>query len=208
MGVDERKPSKSRLTSSAIDRIVEAVGASHTPATLDRRELLYDVGMEVSLHRVHVLSRRLGVGVRRRKLQRALNLAQKLGACLEDDEIRSAFPGLRDFDTDGLVTDLEKAVAVAQDLRPAGLNASELFFGDRLPQVYEKHFLTRAGVSRHPDSGELGGPYLRFAEAVMIEVNRIEPAAAPTRLNISLETVAKVFFDVRAKLPASEPGWR
>ncbi len=65
--------------------------------------------------------------------------------------------------------------------------------GEKLPMVFERHFPQRAGVSRPSDLKEgkktAGGPFIRFAVAVFREIG----------INISPDTVARAFNDVRNK---------
>jgi hypothetical protein len=45
----------------------------------------------------------------------------------------------------------------------------EWLVGERLPQVFERHFKRPAGLSR--TKGKLGGPYIRFVRQVLIELD-------------------------------------
>jgi hypothetical protein len=59
--------------------------------------------------------------------------------------------------------------------------------GALLPAVYLQHFCKEAGISRSPD-GTLGGPYIRFAHQVLVEL----------KIECSDETIASALRMVRS----------
>jgi hypothetical protein len=59
--------------------------------------------------------------------------------------------------------------------------------GALLPDVYLQHFGKEAGISRSPD-GILGGPYVRFAHQVLVEM----------KIECSDETIASALRMVRS----------
>jgi hypothetical protein len=48
-------------------------------------------------------------------------------------------------------------------------SAPEWLDGKRLPEVFERHFGTKARLTRAA-AGEVGGPYIRFATQTMVEL--------------------------------------
>jgi hypothetical protein len=65
----------------------------------------------------------------------------------------------------------------------------EWFAAEILAPIYKRNFGRPAKVSRTAESGTVGGPFIRFAVAVMQEM----------RISISAETVARALKDVRAR---------
>jgi len=66
-------------------------------------------------------------------------------------------------------------------------SALTVLLGKLLPEVFEKHFRARAGLSR-ASQGALGGPYVRFARATLKEL----------QISCKDETIARALTDVRA----------
>jgi hypothetical protein len=67
----------------------------------------------------------------------------------------------------------------------------EWFAGEMLPRVFERNFQRRPGASRPSDESKkrsAGGPYVRYAVAVMGEMG----------MKITRETVARILKDVQA----------
>ena len=68
---------------------------------------------------------------------------------------------------------------------PGPLQATELFITVGLAKCYEKHLHRRAGKSKSPDGTKVGGPFIRFVQAVQKE------AGIPISTAKSIETYIK-----------------
>src|SRR5262249_49172793 len=76
-------------------------------------------------------------------------------------------------------------------------STKEWLAGKKLPEIFERHFLKRAGISRDSDAKggprKADGPYIRFAVAALQEL-KITNGGVP----YSGETIARALTDVRA----------
>jgi hypothetical protein len=62
--------------------------------------------------------------------------------------------------------------------------------GKLLPRAYEKNFKRNAGISRPPNGGEPGGPFIRFVQAVMVEC--FEREISPNTIDIYIKRTRRM----------------
>ena len=203
-----------RMDNQAVDRILVAVGESFIPSDLDREELCNALKFCATWHRVvtEYGSARLE-RERTRRLDMAAKSARRLAQLLAHDDTWS-FIGkkLSPYDESPreavlrLVKALDEALgsyvplarrlgALGDDLTAYLTDRSPLewLVGKHLPKLWSKHFGIKARISRSKD-GTPDGPYIRFAESVLVELN-ITKSGQPYRR----ETLAKAFTDARAE---------
>lgn len=99
----------------------------------------------------------------------------------------------RAIDGIGFLADLLTAASgsdeIAEPYARRGYPVGHLF-GCDLPAVYETHWRRKAGISRDVVTGDVGGPYVRFAQAVAGEMG----------VKASAETVAAAFKEAKRNL--------
>jgi hypothetical protein len=89
---------------------------------------------------------------------------------------RGIFPGQSGLEA--FVAELDRVISAAQDFVEQNSHGGwvrlnrppkEWMAAEVLPEVYERNFHRRASRSRNPNTEKADGPYLRFAQAVMVE---------------------------------------
>jgi hypothetical protein len=106
----------------------------------------------------------------------------------------SIFVDIRAFDA--FVTELDRVIGAAKELEQNNRGGwvrlerppKEWLTAEILPRVFKRNFDRYAKVSRDPKSGKVGGPFIRFAVAVMAEWG----------IPICEDVVARALKDVRA----------
>jgi hypothetical protein len=158
----------------AMERIVSATGAPYC-TDIDRRQLYDGICDAIANYRTFEAFGKAGEARHKRILGKA-NRAKRL--------ICSLAELLNDPEFSGELTDLgtiERGNAVASEAIGAilskpefakihsALNPIAYLVGRQLPRVYQHHFGRKAGRSRPAMGGDLRGPYLAFAVAVLRE---------------------------------------
>jgi hypothetical protein len=102
----------------------------------------------------------------------------KLGSDIEElPSLRTLIAGIRELES---VADRASRAQTGKSSSRELLEVSPLMhlLGCDLARIYKTHFHRKAGRSRSPDGGKPGGPYVRFARAVMQEIG--EPTSVHT----------------------------
>jgi hypothetical protein len=182
---------KALLDDPAVDRIIAAVGETLT--TPDRDTLRQD--LLICYGRYSIASGPGQSGFVKRQSDRLNSIrkhASKLVELLKADEadlkiIRSVWPITPERPAQLLrqMISLVETIDTMRGMkgRPGDLaertkaklgtsgSALQWLTGMLLPAVYSKHFRREAKISRSPDDGTLGGPYIRFARQVLAEAD-------------------------------------
>jgi hypothetical protein len=165
------------LTDGAVDRILEAVGAQYIPDKLDREALFGDIESAASVHhtgqalRIKPAKREEDA----RRIQTALAHAEELFfKYIADHEalhLHPNIPRLRNM-IDAVSKENEPRPVLNKVLgfkQQASVSPFENLIGN-LRWIFETHFARDAGYSKDLHTGAVGGPFIRFAGAVLQEV--------------------------------------
>jgi hypothetical protein len=194
------------LDDSTLDRIIDAVGLNADQ--LDRHVLRLDILN--SCARYGIRSDIANSDFAKRQINRLNSIClhlKRLAELYKDDDAdmgttqswRSVEPEqlLREAELiESIKERTEKPAAIADRVKAqlgASHSALQWLTGELLPAVFTKHFHRPAKISRDPNAGgALGGPYVRFARQVLIELG----------VKCSDETIAVALR--RAKLQANQ----
>jgi hypothetical protein len=190
----------------AYERIIAAVGERHS-AQVQRDRLIFDLlAAREQLLAFMTLDSESGVRERKQLFSGVSDSAKALKQRLLDDrghryaarEIASRLP---DLHLGTFMSSLDRIIEVTETLKDENSHGAwmrlkrplkEWFAAEVLPKVFKSNFDREAKISRPSDSKAgpyvAGGPYIRFAVAVMHEMG----------VSISEETVARALKDVRA----------
>jgi len=144
------------------------------PPGIDREELRTDLEGMRSLLRTR---RELCSGPRRQTVTRALNLAESLSTLLMGDkllpEARLGVQYLRHRRSVlNLIEDLEKDASPTV-VRLVGIDSGLSEFETAISLIADRwrhHFDTEPGYSTSPLNAAVTGPFIRFAEAILVEL--------------------------------------
>ena len=192
MAVDEK----------AVNRTLESVDPALLPFDLDRRAFRRDLGWCGTWHAVASASRSHN---RKRKCLAMLpKAAKRVRQLLNDertwDEISLGLPPGEECPRTAIESLIKAAEAVLKEA-PSTVSNPILFgnyspfeyvAGHRLPRLFEKHFRQPARVQRRAD-GTPDGPYIRFAEAALVELGITNRGQAYRR-----ESIAKALTNAQA----------
>jgi hypothetical protein len=148
-----------KLGDEALDRIVAAAGGN-----LDHDEqsaLRYELLGPVALYRT---KRTQAARARKKRMRAAANFKRSFERIKKDEYLRHHVEGI---DADRLVMDAASRHPEPFDARAPEVSAFELLVG-RLGYVFENRFKLNVSYSRDK-LGEPRGPFIDFAEAVLIE---------------------------------------
>jgi hypothetical protein len=198
---------------AAYERIIEAVGAPYA-VNVDRDRLISDLlTAREKLLGSFVLDSDRGAGERKELFGGILDSAIAFKDRLLDDrghkyaarEIASRFEGPS---FEAFIYFLDRTIEAAKALKDENSCGGwvrlerppkEWFVAEVLPQVFEANFKRKAKISHPSDSRAgtfiAGGPYIRFAVAVMREMG----------ISVSEETVARALKQVRAGRARRKP---
>jgi hypothetical protein len=149
---------------ASVDRILAAVGGEHITPSLDRSALLHDLDWS--------------------------------GTWYEQAKTHSSDGRRKKPDQQAQGFDDQWTRASASLIKELSLNehsALNWLVGERLTKVFATHFERPAALSRDPNTGEPRGPYIRFAAAVLGELNIKKTNGDP----YSLETIARAMKDLK-----------
>lgn len=164
------------LADGAVDRILEAVGAQYIPDKLAREELCGDIESAASVYhtgevlRIKPANRELEARRVWAVLQKGEDMAFEYIARHEALHLQRHIPSLKNmihaFKTDNERRPvLNKVVSFKQQIP---VSPFENLIGN-LMWIFETHFARDAGYSKDPHTGAVGGPFIRFAGAVLQE---------------------------------------
>jgi hypothetical protein len=165
------------LTEGAVDRILAAVGEQYVLPELDREALRGDIESAASVHHTGEVLRVRPHGREEEAkrvwtaLQRGEDLAFEYIAHHEALHLHRHIPALKNmihaFKTDNEQRPhLHKVVSFKQQIP---VSPFENLIGN-LMRIFKTYFERDAGYSTPPGGGQPGGPFIRFAEAVLREV--------------------------------------
>ena len=164
------------LADGAVDRILEAVGAQYIPDKLSREALHGDIESTLSKHHTGQVLR-IKPAEREeeaRRIQDALAHVEELLwryiAKYEALHLQPNIPRLRNMiEAVGKENEprpvLNKVLGIRQQ---TSVSSVENLISD-LMCIFKIHFERDAGYSKDPHTGAVGGPFVRFAEAVLQE---------------------------------------
>ncbi len=202
------------FTTTELDQVLSNVGAQCVPTNLNRGELCDDLEWAGTWYRTGV-ELRASNAPRQKKLLQIDKTARRLKVLLNDDEASreiAQFYPLKAHSPKEILELLIAAVDKRLSWRPPSepewakraatqwaaelaLNersAFEWIAGQYLPGLFKKHFKKKASFSRTAD-GKPSGPYIRFAEHVLIELKITKHGQPYTR-----GAIAKALTDARA----------
>jgi hypothetical protein len=94
----------------------------------------------------------------------------------------------------------EMAASISKELYLDEQSALAFLVGDCLPKIFEKHFQRNAGLGLNPGTRKKTSPYLRFAVAVLRELNIKTCDGQPHRVG----TISRAVNDVRSGRPRKQ----
>jgi hypothetical protein len=182
------------ITAEGIGRILAETG--NAPANLDRQELLSDLDGTASLYRTGV-DQRSAPAKREQRYEEIIATAENLKSLLRseyrflrylpalDRLIEDVHPVKETLDpahnilTKKPTPDFPVPLATLLDVGHGHVSAFENLVG-LLVQTYEKHFKPEeAGYTKVPDSLEVRGPFINFAEATLRELKITKTSGEP-----------------------------
>jgi hypothetical protein len=157
---------------AALDRILEAI-QEHVSANLDKDRLLNDLRKTVQLYAAGLMMRKQPAKARQRG-NRIVKKAREIKALLEQNpplilEPRITYCGQLD-DLIVKIEDFRRFAAQYGDRLGLGERSAfeELIFSWQ--KTFKTHFGIKHKYTKHPDSGEVEGPFIDFAEAALKEL--------------------------------------